>query len=80
MTSTLWGRGANPNKDLVKEVAGILYCKSEQNSDKGEGVQNPENFADVICTCPLTTIILRIGLCLCTLFTINAYLVGLSIF
>ena len=28
----------------------------ESGTDKGrEGVQNPENLADVICVCPLTT-------------------------
>ena len=49
------GEGDEPKEDVVREVAWILYCKSEQNSDKGGGkaVQKPENFADVICTCPL---------------------------
>ena len=30
-----------------------LVLRLDQNAEKGrEGVQNPENFADVICTCP----------------------------
>ena len=30
------------------------------NSDRGrEGVKNPENLADVICTCPLTCLCYR---------------------
>ena len=35
--------------DIVREVAWIYSYRSDQNADKGgEGVQNPENFADVL--------------------------------
>ena len=43
------GGGVGPKADIVREVAWIYSYRSSQNADKGgEGVQNPENFADVI--------------------------------
>ena len=42
-----WG---SPKADTVREVAWIYSYRSSKNADKGggEGVQNPENFADVL--------------------------------
>ena len=46
---TKGGRGVSPKADIVREVAWIYSYRSDQNADKrGEGVQNPENFADVL--------------------------------
>ena len=46
------GGGCSPKADMVlavREVAWIYSYRSDQNADKGgEGVKNPENFADVI--------------------------------
>ena len=43
------GGGGSPKADIVREVAWIYSYRSSQNADKGgEGVQNPENFADVL--------------------------------
>ena len=47
MTSALRGReGVGKFLTEGKEVVWIWYLQ-------GEGVQNPRNLADVICTCPL---------------------------
>ena len=46
---TKGGGGVSPKADIVREVAWIYSYRSSQNADKGgEGVQNPENFADVL--------------------------------
>ena len=43
------GEGGSPKADILREVAWIYSYRSSQNADKGgEGVQNPENFADVL--------------------------------
>ena len=48
------GRGVGLKAGIVREVAWIYYYRSSQNADKGgEGVQNPENFADVLYVWPL---------------------------
>ena len=36
--------GVGPKADIVREVAWIYYYRSVQNSDRGEGVQNPKIF------------------------------------
>ena len=43
-------RGSDSQKaDIVREVAWIYSYRFSQNADKGgEGVKNPENFADVL--------------------------------
>ena len=49
------GEGGSPKADIVREVAWIYSYRSSQNADKGgEGVQNPENFADVLYVWSLT--------------------------
>ena len=51
------GEGGSPKADIVREVAWIYYYRSSQNADKGgEGVQNPENFADVLYVWPLSEV------------------------
>ena len=42
------GEGGSPKADIVREVAGIYYCRSSPNADNGGGFQNPKNFADVL--------------------------------
>ena len=43
------GEGGSPKADIVREVAWIYSYRSSKNADKGgEGVQNPEYFADVL--------------------------------
>ena len=45
-----WRRegGGSPKVDIVREVELIQYCRSSPNADKGEGVKNPENIADLL--------------------------------
>ena len=46
---TKGGGGVSPKADIVREVAWIYSYRSSQNAEEGgEGVQNPENFADVL--------------------------------
>ena len=45
---TKGGRGVSPKADIVTEVVWIYYYRSTQIADKGEGVQNHKNFADVL--------------------------------
>ena len=50
------GEGGSPKADIVREVAWIYSYRSDQNADKGgEGVKNPENFADVLYVWPHTS-------------------------
>ena len=49
------GEGGSPKADIVREVAWIYSYRSSKNADKGEGVQNPENFADVLHVWSLST-------------------------
>ena len=37
--------GGHGKADIAREVAWILYYKSDPNADKGEGVEESENFA-----------------------------------
>ena len=46
MTSAL--RGVSQSQTTLREVAWIYYYGSGPKADKGEEVQNPENFADVL--------------------------------
>ena len=41
--------GGWAKEDEVRKVARIQCCISELNADKGEGVQNPKTFADIVC-------------------------------
>ena len=52
------GRGVGLKADIVREAAWIYYYGSIQNLDKGEGVQKPENFADVLYVWPLYLVVL----------------------
>ena len=43
------GGGVAQKADIIREVAWIYSYRASQNADKGgEGVQNPEYFADVL--------------------------------
>ena len=42
------GEGGSPKADVVREFAWIYSYRSSQNADKGGGVQNPKNFAEVL--------------------------------
>ena len=51
-----------PKADIVREVAWIYSYRSSQNADKGgEGVQNPENFADVLYVWSLMHLYAKMG-------------------
>ena len=47
------GEGGTPKADVVGRLREFSTMNWSNMQTRGEGVKNPENFADVICTCPL---------------------------
>ena len=47
--------GGSPKKQTTYSTDKLREC----DSDKGEGVKKSENFADVLCTCPLALLFFK---------------------